>query len=580
MIALCPCYRALEGTMPSFNDLIERLEKFSCGDWLHQLARLATLLGESRIHDKKYARVFWGFFISPSRSKSMDEFFRTQRQNNTEVVPFPPRAIGILAELAILYAPSSAPKVMEFKEGEDSDEQTVFDAFLILWDLVGKGVNPSADEESRIQNAADMATRVQQSQISSFAEAARALRLYLHRSKAVQAQSRDLAKAFEESTGVSLVQYLMGGFGLLVHEQQKTISDLVERWEGIPTRPENFKFSGYPDAPVKACEAVQSYCRVRRGTLGEIRCAIEKYEPKCASNSKHMDPSGFNLIALHKYPLVDLEARGTRCLYYQGLSASLLHGVYHAAIDKWVSTYGKEGGSPQYINGLYGKIFEDYVLEVLERVVNGRLLKRPKTRSGKEREGADGIIEYANGIIVVEIKGWKYNGTSLYAFKTTEEFLEELEQSGLGKAIRQMERHVQRCLDNDIEGLRQFDWDCHYIQPVIVTDAYIPFFPGAGRLLNPKLNVFAKYPCVKAAQILHVTEVEMLPDIASKTGSSIWDVLKCYAADHPDRDIPFRNFLNELYDISYDYSTELVQQAIRDYGRWLGLRGTVWDHNS
>ena len=292
-----------------------------------------------------------------------------------------------------------------------------------------------------------------------------------------------------------------------------------------------------------------------------------------------MDPSGFNLIALHKYPLVDLEARGTHCLYYQGLSDSLLHGVYHAAIDKWVSTDGNEGGSPQYINGLYGDIFEDYVLEVFERVVSSRLFKKPKTKSDKGKEGADGIIEYPNGVVVVEIKGWKYSDHSLYAFKSTEEFFEELDRSGLGEAIRQMERHVKRCLDNDIEGLRQFDWDCHYIQPVIVTDAHIPLFPGAGRLLNPKLNVFEEYPCVKPVQILHVTEVEMLPDITSKTDNSIWDIIKRYGRDHPDRDIPFRNFLNELYDISYDYSRELQNEAIRDYGRWLGLRGAVWDGN-
>ena len=113
-----------------------------------------------------------------------------------------------------------------------------------------------------------------------------------------------------------------------------------------------------------------------------------------------------------------------------------------------------------------------------------------------------------------------------------------------------------------------------------MTDAYVPLFPGAGRLLKPKLNVFGKYPCVGPAQILHVTELEMLPDVVSKTGNSIWDLLKRYATDHPDRDIPFRNFLNESYNIEYDYSTELVQQAIIDYGRWLGLRGDVWDRDN
>ena len=154
MVALCPSYCALEGTMPSFNDLIERLERFSCEDWLHQLGRLATLLAEQRIHDKQYAATFWTIFIPPSRRKSMEDFFRKHQQNGTEIVPFPARAVGILAELVILYAPSTAPKMMEFKEGEDSDEQTVFDAFLILWDLVERPVVPNVDEKSRRQNAA------------------------------------------------------------------------------------------------------------------------------------------------------------------------------------------------------------------------------------------------------------------------------------------------------------------------------------------------------------------------------------------------------------------------------------------
>ena len=117
----------------------------------------------------------------------------------------------------------------------------------------------------------------------------------------------------------------MGGFCLLVHEHQKTISDLAERWEGIPIGAEDFVFPACPDASVKASEAVQSYCRIRRGTLDEIRCAIEKYEPRRACDPRYMDPSGFNLIALHKYPLVNLEGNRTHCLYYQGLSASLLH---------------------------------------------------------------------------------------------------------------------------------------------------------------------------------------------------------------------------------------------------------------
>ncbi len=574
MIAICPSYRALEGTIPTLDDLIERLERFSCEDWLCQLGRLATLLAEHRIHDKEYAGAFWNWFVPPSRRGAMESFFRKNQQEGIEVVPFPPRAVGILAELAILYAPPTAPKVMEFKEGEDSDEKTVFEAFLILWDLIGKGVNPSAGEESRTQNAADMATRVQQSQILSFTEAARALRLYLRPSKAVKAQTQDLAGAFEKSTGVSLVQYLMGGFTLFVHERSRTISGLAENWEGILNSPKNFKFPGCPDAPLKACEAIADYCRVRRGTLSEIRSAIEKYEPRCVSDPKHMDPSGFNLIALEKYPLVDLGTRGTHCLYYQGLLGSLLHGVYHATIDKWLLTGGKQGGHPKKINGFYGDIFEDYVLEVFERVVGKRLLKRPKTKNDKDKEAVDGIIDYPNGIILIHVKGWKYNGRSLYAFKSTEAFFEELDRSGLGQAIDQMDDSVQRCLNDDIEGLRGFNWDYHYIQPVIVTDAYVPLFPGAGRLLNPKLNVFKKYSCVKPTQILHVTEVEMLPDIAS---TSIWDVLKQYTADHPDRDMPFRNFLKELYDISYAYSIELEKQAIQDYWTWLGLPGTPGD---
>ena len=577
MIALCPSYRAIEGTIPSFNDLIERLERFSCEDWICQLARLATLLAEHRIHDEQYAGYFWTCFIPPSRREAMESFVRKNQQDGIEVVPFPSRTVGILAELAILYAPSTAPKVMEFKEGEDSDEQTVFDAFLILWDLVERPVVPSVDEDSRRQNVADMAKRAQQSQIPSFMEAARALRLYLRPSKAVKAQTQDLAEAFEKSTGVSLVQYLMGGFSLLVNERCKTISDLAGTWEGVPTSPEDFKFPEYPDAPAKACEAVQSYCKVRRGTLNEIRCAIEKYEPRCTSDSKYIDPSGLNLIALQKYPLLDLGIRRTHCMYYQGLLESLLHGVYHAAIDKWLLTGGKQGGCPQYINGLYGEIFEDYVLEIFERVVSSALLKKPKIKSDKGKEGPDGIIDCPNGIIVVEIKAQKYRDRSLYTFKSPEAFLEELDRSGLGEAIDQTERNIQRCLNDDIEGLREFSWDYHYIQPVIVTDAYIPLFPGVDKLLNPKLNVFKEYPCVKPVQILHVAEVEMLPDVASKTGDTIWNVLKRYTADHPDRDIPFRNFLNDLYDITYDYTAELARQAIRDYAKWLGLRGPEWD---
>ena len=131
----------------------------------------------------------------------------------------------------------------------------------------------------------------------------------------------------------------------------------------MPSCPEHFNLP-------KQHEAVRTYYSLRRATIDRIADVIKKFEPDLT------DPGSFNLIALHKYPIVDLDNSGSYCLYCGGLAESLLDGVYHAAREQW-DLEGK-GPSPAYINGLYGNIFETYVLDILTSVVGDRLLRNPK----------------------------------------------------------------------------------------------------------------------------------------------------------------------------------------------------------
>jgi len=337
---------------------------------------------------------------------------------------------------------------------------------------------------------------------------------------------------FEHAVGASPYDFIMGGIVVAIPELVRCPEQQASGWQPVLPSEQRIK-------PIER-RVAQSYEMVRSGTVDDIRNSILRYE-------KGLSYGDWNLISLYRYPLVKFPDKGTFIVNLTALGRSLFDGVRHsiltAALERRLD--------PRFcdikrLGGLYGELFERYVLSVIESAFPGRVIKIPESEFPGN---ADCLICFPGSVVVVEIKSGHFAVANHHKLMTIEERVSEIKDIGFSKATRQIQGTIRNLRDYTLKfpSLPHYDWTITPVIPLIVTEDRFPLFPLAWRYLyqeieKPLVLLQDGSGPIGPLRMMTLDEVEIVPSLSTKTDFS--SLLLNWGRDSGLREHPFTNYLH------------------------------------
>lgn len=511
-------YSDLYGNTCSINDIKTLLNRFSVEDWLCQLARLTCLLGGNRSRTPEWAKTFLLWFTPPDMHDKVRTFLDEHEQRGITVSMPSERHVEILLELAVVYAPHTAATPMKFP----GDERTLFEALLMVATLDSEYPNLELDEDALLRTLFTIWHKsmcVEPLETASYGYHTYEILRGDNRSK----DAEEWASLFLKATGQKLDMYYAGGFGALTILLSHSADDLASGWQSV-LNPAELK--QHP----RLQRSVAAYTAIRACSLNQLRTDIRSLEP-------FDRVSDFNLIALRKHPLM-FHRGGVYPLSLSGISSSLFEGVYQAIV-----TVANTANERKHVGGVFGRLFETYILSLLREKFSDRLLSNPKRRDNGE-EAADAVLLCEGGILVFQIKGTRISGKQKPIQLTTQTLEEYFDRTGLLKAGKQLEQSISLCRRRHtdgqplVEGLLDY-WVESIIQPVILTYERIAEVSLTKPIIAKRMPSLGHHGPVRPPIILSVSDVENAVSLPQET--SLWQVLNDYTASRTAS--PLHNYL-------------------------------------
>jgi hypothetical protein len=544
--------RLLKSTcvLPSFFNLFERrarfadlepiLQRYPLQEWLSFLSRLQVILSGKRSGEDEYLRkAFFGVLSQDLRDRIVQ--FSEKHQLGSRIRLFYERQLSTLQQLVIMYAPLESGGTFDAETGRHD----LGLALLMTIDLMDhdRRQNDRHDEvlACLIQDQIRMATTPP----SHYA--GRALHFYEIQAERRSSIVEEYLGLFEQATGVSAVDYMLGGFRDLIWEENRDPEEIAAGWAPIGL--------GHSYENEQERQIVAASVAVRQQKLDDVRQWIRRLEGSRPVRD-------WNLIALYKYPLIDLDPQPVFLVNLTALGRSLFDGVRHAIL-----TAACEGrlaapyNSAQAVGGLYGRVFERYVLQVLERAFGPQLIRIPEG----DNERCDALIWLPDKIVLVEIKGERHIAKDHARYMSLDQRHDELCKIGIPKAVRQICRTISdvRAGTLRLPDLPCYDWTVTPIVPLVVTEELTPQLPGIWDRLyasfNQPLQGSRGAGPVGRLRLLSVDDIEMVPDLAGPENFAT--VLFQWGLDAEFCEMPWAAYLQSK---SVDCTEKYICQAVRD----------------
>jgi hypothetical protein len=336
---------------------------------------------------------------------------------------------------------------------------------------------------------------------------------------------------FRRATSSDLGTYFSGGLIALGVTLDKTPDQIATRVESLPTVLTT-------DGGEKVQGVPSGYYACRCRDIDEIAACVRQEESK-------RNPNEFSLIPLMKFPLFRKERVGILPLFLSGIAGSLCEGIYHEVLT--ASLEKKIPEKPQDIGSVFGRLFEDYVLDLLEESFPSRLLKRPKRTDNENLEAADGIILCPEGVIVLQVKGKHVRVRDRFAWKCADAKEEDIRSTGLIDAVDQFVKKdsLQGCRKGLVRGLPFKSRAEMVIQPVVVTFESVPFSGLLLPIVEEQRSRVQLDPYTRPLITMNVDEVEAVCSLPP--ADSIWKVLQEFNSSPNWQSRCLRNFLHETH---------------------------------
>jgi hypothetical protein len=493
-----PTHKDLFGREAIFSDLIILLKKYPVTEWLSFLSRMQNILAADKFErTERIQRVICGTMGPTVRKKLEESGFLDQKHNRiTKSRLYYERQMSTLQQLAVLHAPEIGTSKIETNKGRD-DLST---ALLMTMDIMSADRPLSSTIESLLAIAIQDQIRMSTTPAPMYA--ARALHFYELDQDQQSKEVSDYLELFEKATGVSAVNFILGGLDIIAWEETRSLDEIAKAWHTVPRLNEH-------ENP-KEAEILSAYKAVRMKTLSDLRVLIRERE-------KDRPVRDWNLVALSQAPICDLGDMGAFVLNHTALGRSLFDSVRHAiltaALEKRLP---KPYTNEKAIGRLYGKIFESYVFSLFKSAYPERVWAIPEDNRKKR---SDFLIWFPDKVIVVEAKGTHFIGLDHVSFLSIDKRRKELEKIGIPNAINQLESTISAIRRQDIvsPSMPSYDWTITPIVPVIVTEEQMPLVPGCWDVFYgpfcAKLDGLTAAGPLAKLRLLTIRDVERLPDM-------------------------------------------------------------------
>ncbi|NIA21932.1 MAG: hypothetical protein GWP05_08230 [Anaerolineaceae bacterium] len=530
-VAMVPSYHDMYGKHCTLAELVSLLGRFSVTDWVWQFSRLSCLLCGDRHIQGEYAGAFLRWIVPQPLKKTLKKWCDGVAKQSAIPVLFTERHVGILTELAIIYAAAEVPTPMR-----DGDERVIFDAFLMLVDLEQQRQTSRIEGRSKADELVTQSITVAERSllIDPLPALARGGELYQVATESEDPHILEWAKLFQAATGYSLHSYFAGGLCALLCAYTLTPDQIATEWKPLPTELKGNNGEAIADVP-------GAYHAMKCRTTEEIARVITKLEPLGR-------PDDFNLIPLKKSPLLRLSQGSIFPLHTGSVADSLCEGVYYEVLA--ASIKGRIKQNRCHVGGVFGKLFEKYCMRLLEDRFGDRLLPNPARRDNGE-EAADAIVLCSKGVILFQIKGSHALAAIRYAIKSQEENDKAFAKTGLTDAVSQIKDSILFLRQDLVSDLPDYG-STHelVIQPVVVTYEQVSVFGLEQPFVEGQRELAKVDRHVRPLVLMSVHDVEDL--CALKDGLEIWDVLTEHIQRPNWRVESLHNFVVTTHKISSD----------------------------
>lgn len=542
-------YKCLYGAEPTVAQLLEIVRSYAQIDWLIHLCRFATLVMDGRDSPGTDQQEF---ILQKVFTESIQQ--RIERFRRAEDVRFAVMLsdwqVSVLTEIVVAYAPESDGLSEELNE---ADRERICNALLMIPDLGVDEVRATQDVEYLRGHIASAFSRSRRE--LGFVNAARAYWMYCLEPGSPRAKEAfdKFSSFFSEAAGVSHQDYMYGGLRLLMDECRRSIDEIAGGWRPVPE----------PEAIDSASQRrqLEAYYGLRKGTVSELRADVNKWE------RLEGDVEAFTLIPIRRYPILDLGKTGCFISSASSLGLSLNEGLYHvlmtAALEKTV-----EGLERRTVGGIYGQLYEHYILDLLQ-IACGEMLLRAPRRISRNEEAADAIIQTERRILLVQIKGFHLPAKEKNATIPFPDRLEMYKDAGLSSGICQLANSIEFALSGDVEGLGIVGE--RTLHPVLITSEPMPLHAAT----TPKLEDLAQASAfmrhgVARIRFLDTQDIEVLPDV--KKIATLPDLLVDWTAHEDWCDESLYNYaIRAGYKITRKFMRERFAEAFSAMAKAMGF---------
>ena len=551
---IIPTYSDIFGCKPTLNELINIIKQTPVFEWQSFLSRMQSIVGGDQFQNKNnHQAVFHGNF-SKELKKSILDFVNKKPRSEGLYICYE-RQLSTLQQLAFLYAPDDGFGSFDDEKGRDK----LGIALLMVLDLMAANV-AGADNDSIV--AALIQEQIRMAQTPYWVYFARAVMFYEldvdvhHHSHCI----KEYLSLFQKAVGVDPFDHMMGGLVIAAHEITRSIEQQASAWKSV-------SLSEQLENPNEK-RIVRAFEKIRCATLWEMRRSILRRE-------KDVSVSDYNLISLYRFPLVTFPPKGTFVINLTSLGRSLFDGVRHAIL-----TAALEGRLPDGFNklkrlgGLYGQLFERYVMYILKTAFSGRVVKISESDFPGN---ADCLIYFPGKVLVVEIKSEHFVATRHCGLMTIQERRSEIGNRGILKGIHQIESTIKGLREYTLKpsDLPSYDWTITPIIPLIITEEPRPSFPLCWKLLydefdKPLRALQNGSGKVGRLRILSLEDIELVPSLTVNIDFAT--LLLRWGNDSEKFEYSFRNYLHSSdYHFSDDFMRENWNKTFRLFAIKLGF---------
>jgi hypothetical protein len=546
-----PTYSNIFGSKPTLDELVSIIRQVPLFEWQSFLSRMQSILGKDVFTNKdNHLAIFNGCFSGRLKRLIMD--FNNKETPSESLYICYERQLSTLQQLAFLHASDEGCGSFDDEKGRDK----LGIALLMILDLMDVNIEDSGQDAII---AALIQQQIRMAQTPWWIYFTRAMLFYETDKKDSNNELKNYLSLFRTATDVDPIDHIMGGL-LIAGQEIIRSNEQASGWKTVLLSEQ----IGNPEQK----RLLNAFEKIRCATPSEIKESIFDIEG-------NLSVSDWNLISLSRFPLVKFPQKGAFIINLTSLGRSLFDGIRHTIISA-----ARGGRLPpgfnkiERVNGLYGHIFENYVLRVLEQAFPGQVLKIPEAVF---RGKADCLILFPGKVFVVEIKSAHFRVAQHFKLKTIEEYRSDIVGKIIRKGIDQIESTIKSLKEYKLKlpRLPSYDWTITPIIPFIITEEYLPLFPLCWDRLyrefeKPLLTLQNGSCKIGRLRILSLDDIELIPSLTINIDFAT--LLLQWGNDPEKFEFTFRNYLDSCgYDFPDNFMRENYKRAFRQVATKLGF---------